>query len=68
MSGLERPKPIPRENIGGDENASDLDDKDSNSSELQALLGHVIQVKSLAIVTILRPGTQQLSIYSVSYG
>ena len=36
VSGLERPKPIPRENIGGEENASDIEDNDSNSSEVSA--------------------------------
>ena len=31
-------------------------------------MGHVIQMKSLTIVTILRPGAQQMSTYLVSYG
>ena len=35
----------------------------------EALMGHVIQMKSLAIVTTLRPETQQMSTYYlVSYG
>ena len=37
VSGLERPKPIPRENIGREENASDIDDNYSNPSEVSAV-------------------------------
>ena len=37
VSGLERPEPIPRESReGGEENASDIDDNDSNPSEVSA--------------------------------
>ena len=35
--GLERPEPIPRENIGGEENASDIDGNDSNPGEVSAV-------------------------------
>ena len=34
VSGLVRPEPIPSENKGGEENASDADDNDSNPSEV----------------------------------
>ena len=36
VSRLERPEPIPRENSGGEGNASDADDNDSNPSEVNA--------------------------------
>ena len=36
VSGLERPEPIPRENRVWEENASDIDDNDSNPIEVSA--------------------------------
>ena len=36
VSGLERPEPIPKESRG-EENASDIDDNDSNRSEVSAV-------------------------------
>ena len=37
VSGLEKPKPIPRKNRVGAENASDIDDNDSNPGEVSAV-------------------------------
>ena len=67
VSELERPEPIPRENRGGKENASDIDDIDSNPSEVSAD-GSRNSDENLAIVKTLRPGTQQMTMYSVSCG
>ena len=37
VSGLEGPESIPRDNIGGEDNASDIDGNDSNPSEVSAV-------------------------------
>ena len=37
VSGLKRPEPVPRENRGGEENSSGVDDNDSNPSEVSAV-------------------------------
>ena len=67
VSELERSEPIPRENRGGEEKASDIDDIDSNPSEVSADESRNSD-ENLAIVTTLRPGTQQMTMYSVSCG
>ena len=63
VSGLERPEPISRENIGGGGNASDIDDNKSNASEVSAVGSRNLDEEPIAIVTRLRPGTQQRSIF-----
>ena len=66
VSGLERPEPISREYREGEKNTSNFDHSGSNPSKLSAHGWRNPDKEPLTVVTTLRPGTQQMSIYLVS--